>query len=175
MRPTKAHAGPVTIVSPAAILPMVSTVCVGIALVCCGCMSSQPIPGPSTQQQSLQAQARGLTFHRRLGAGKTPESGRYHLLRLKEAHAPRIHADLDLSVFVLSGRIRVYSENGQQELPSGRSVDISHGTWYASEPADGGEATLLLMFNKPRRHLPQHSASPEAASRDVSKKRAQLE
>ena len=91
------------------------------------------------------------------------QPGRYHLMRLKEAHAPRIHVDLDLSVFVLSGSIHVYSEDGDQELRSGRGIDIPHGSWYASEPVDGGEATLLLMFSAPRRK----SAPPNTPSQKL--------
>lgn len=127
-------------------------VVLGVECMVLGCGGAAPPLAPSTPEQSQAAEARGLAFQRRVGGGQATddERGRYHLVRLTTAAEPRIHTDLDLSLLVLSGKVRVFSGAGVVDLGPGQSVDIPNGHWYATQPGADGQTTVLFTFQQPR-------------------------
>lgn len=102
---------------------------------------------PLSAYEKQLAVERGRVFRAPL-ASLSSDSG-YRLEHLARAQLPRIHAAADMSLFIISGRVRVTIDGLSQQLRAGQSVDVPRGTWYVAEPIDDVGSSVFFVFSEP--------------------------
>lgn len=73
----------------------------------------------------------------------------YHLVRLKGAETPHIHAKHDLTVVVHKGKSVIHFENRSVPLAPGEVIRILRGTPHWAENVGRGASEVYAIFTPP--------------------------
>ncbi|MDH3583185.1 MAG: cupin domain-containing protein, partial [Phycisphaerae bacterium] len=73
----------------------------------------------------------------------------YHLVRLRGAEKPHVHDRTDLTVFVLSGRVRMHLSDQVIEAAAGDVVEIPHGETHWAENIAAEASEAYVVFTPP--------------------------
>jgi mannose-6-phosphate isomerase-like protein (cupin superfamily) len=110
--------------------------------------AANPTHGTALTPQEFQtAVERGRALERSAPELEAqPSGGSYRWMRVTESRGPRVHEATDLSILVLSGRVRVLVPDREQELVAGDSILVRHGTPYVLETDREHGSSVLLLF-----------------------------
>ena len=72
-----------------------------------------------------------------------------HVVRLKGAESPHVHDRHDLTVFVLSGTVRMHLGDRVHVVGKGDVGEIPHGLTHWAENAGADAAEAYIVFNPP--------------------------
>ncbi len=73
----------------------------------------------------------------------------HHIARVRVAEAPHIHLKHDVTVFLLSGRVRAHVGDRHVELGPGSVVDIPAGTVHWVENLASQSSEAYVIFSPP--------------------------
>lgn len=76
------------------------------------------------------------------------EWGSYHIALLNAAEKKHVHDRHDLTIVVLSGRVRMHMGDQVSEVGPGAVIEVPHGLDHWAEPV-GGSAEAYLVFTPP--------------------------
>jgi mannose-6-phosphate isomerase-like protein (cupin superfamily) len=127
----------------------------------CACAQTPQARGILSANERAQAAERGRTFQPSV-KGHALRPMAYKLELLTQLESPRIHHEFDVSLFVLSGRVRVLLADEAHELGVGDSVDVRSGAWYATESLNEDGSSVFFAFMEPESATAKRVAAPYA-------------
>jgi len=77
------------------------------------------------------------------------EQASYHVVRLKGAEKPHVHDRHDLTVFVLTGRVRMHLGDDVFEVGPADVIEIPHGRAHWAENIGPDAAEAYILFTPP--------------------------
>jgi quercetin dioxygenase-like cupin family protein len=80
---------------------------------------------------------------------RVTESASYHVVRLSGDEKPHVHRGSDLTVTVLSGKVRMNLEAQVVEVHPGQVIDIPKGSFHYAENLSDGPSEAYVVFSPP--------------------------
>ncbi len=89
------------------------------------------------------------------------DSASHHLVRLKGAEQPHVHEHSDLTVTVLSGKVRMHLDKHVIEVKAGQVIDIPRGTMHYAENLAPSASEAYTVFSPPLQKDDNRPVAPE--------------
>ncbi len=89
------------------------------------------------------------------------ETASHHIVRLSGAEIPHIHDHSDLTVTVLSGKVRMNLGDEVQIVGPGQVIDIPRGTAHFAENIAPGASEAYAVFSPPLDKADNRPLKPE--------------